>query len=162
MFTVSLSAPARKNSAALVDICNAAASRQRNRQFGGDSANRCEKRGAVIARRGNVQHYQLIGALNVVARRKRGRISGIAQIDEVHAFDDAFAVCIQARNDAVRQAHALPPAWRTKLASICAPTGPDFSGWNCVAKTFLCSSTATNEAQWSQKATPASPASSAA
>jgi hypothetical protein len=64
----------------------------------------------VIARRGDVQNDQFISALDVVPRRKRGRIAGIAQVDEVHAFDNAFAVSIEARDNAVRQAHGLPPA----------------------------------------------------
>src|SRR5579871_650257 len=104
----------------------------------------------MVARGGDVQDHKFIGALDVVACRERRRIAGVAQIYKVYALHDALAVRVQTWNDAAREAHPLPPACRTKLERICAPTGPDFSGWNCVAKTFSCSSTATNEAQWSQ------------
>src|ERR1700686_1743237 len=98
----------------------------------------------MVTRCGNIENDKLVGAFDVVARRELSGIAGVAQIDEVHALDHALAVGVQARNDAVRETHPLPPAYCTKLERIFAPTGPDFSGWNCVAKIFPCSSTATN------------------
>jgi len=113
---------------AIPDRGDAAAGRQRNRQLGGDAANGFKECGAVVARRGDIQNDEFVSAFEVVTRRERGWISGIAQIDELHAFDDALSVGVQARNDAVRKAHGLLPARRTKFESTCAPAGPDFSG----------------------------------
>ena len=72
-----------ENGAAFVHVGDAAAGGERNRQFGGDAANRFEKRGPMVARGGDIQHHQFVGAFAVVARRQRGGIAGIAQIDEV-------------------------------------------------------------------------------
>ena len=121
-----------ENGAAFVHCGDATASGQWDRQLGGDAANRFEKRGPMVARGGDVQDDQFVGALLVVASRQSGWIAGVAQIDEVHALDDALAVSVETRNDAPRQRHeALPPLARacaTKLARTRAPISPDFSG----------------------------------
>ncbi|SRR5712692_6987581 len=114
--------------AALIDRGDAATRRERDRQLGGDAANCFEKCGAMVARRGDIEDDEFVSAFDVVTRRERGWISGIAQIDELHALDDALTVGVQARNDAVREAHGFLPARRTKFESTCAPAGPDFSG----------------------------------
>jgi hypothetical protein len=48
----------------------------------------------------------------------------------LHALHDAFAVGIEAGNNAARQGHLRPwlAARSTKLASTRAPASPDFSG----------------------------------
>jgi len=50
-----------------------------------------------------------------------------AQIDKLHALDDALSVRVQARNDAVREAHCFLPVHRTKFETP-AHGRPDFSG----------------------------------
>ena len=71
-------------------------------------------------RRGDVEEDELVGALGVVARGELDRVAGVAQVDEVRALDDAPAVDVQARDDALevhghRQARGAPrssAAWR--------------------------------------------------
>ena len=60
---------------------------------------------AIIARSGDIEHHQFIGALRVVARGKFDRVAGVAQAFEMYAFHDAGAVCVQAGNDAASEAH---------------------------------------------------------
>ena len=95
---------------AFLDCGYTAACGERDCEFSSDSANRFEKRGAMVAGRGNVQDYEFVSAFDVVARSQGCRISRIAEIDELHALYDALAVGIEARNDAVREANRLPPA----------------------------------------------------
>jgi hypothetical protein len=48
----------------------------------------------MVARRSNVEHYELVGTFDVITRRKRGRVSSVTQINKLHAFDDALAIGI--------------------------------------------------------------------
>ena len=92
------------------------------------------------------EHDQFIRPFAVVASCKGGGIAGVAKIHEIDAFDDALAVCVEARDDTPRQGHERDPceADATKFASTRAPVAPDFSGWNCTAQTLVRSTTATN------------------
>jgi hypothetical protein len=47
---------------------------------------------APVARRGDVEEGQLVGALLVVARGDLDRVARVAKLDEVDALDDAAAV----------------------------------------------------------------------
>ncbi len=139
--------------ARIFERANAAAGGERNGKFGGDAANRVEKCRPAIARGRDVEHDEFVGSFRVVARGQRDGIAGVAEPDEVDAFDDASAVGVQAGNDAVREAHAAAFAMLKKLARSCAPGWPLFSGWNCTAWMFLCSMTATNSEPWLHVAT---------
>ena len=63
----------------------------------------------LLARRGDVEEDELVGALGVVARGQLDGVAGVAQVDEVRALDDAAGVDVQARDDAleVHQRSAL-------------------------------------------------------
>ena len=50
--------------------------------------------------RGDVEEGELVGAGFVIGDRRLDRIAGIAQIDEIDAFDDAAVLDVEARNDA--------------------------------------------------------------
>ena len=50
-------------------------------------------------RRGDVEEDQLVGALGVVAGGQLDRVAGVAQVDEVHALDDAAGVDVEAGDD---------------------------------------------------------------
>src|SRR5437899_7619405 len=145
--------------AAVFQRANATACSERNGQFRGDAADGFEESGTAVARGGNVEHHEFVGAFGVITRRQSDGIAGIAQPDEVDALDDTFAVGIEAGNDAVREAHA---ASLRKFCRTRAPGSPLFSGWNCTAKIFRCSITAVNSAPWEQVAASASCASIAA
>jgi hypothetical protein len=60
---------------------------------------------------GDVEKSDFVRALLIVAARDFDRISGVAQFDEVHAFDDAARVDVQTGNDALCQHReiSLPP-----------------------------------------------------
>ena len=116
------------NGARIFERANAAAGGERNGELGGDAANGVEKCRAAIARGGDVEDHEFVGALRVVTCGERDRIAGVAESDEVDAFDDANAVGIEAGNDAVREAHAAAFAMLKKLPRSCAPGCPLFSG----------------------------------
>ena len=77
---------------------------------------------AVVGRRSDIEKHELIGLLGVVGHRRFHGITGVDQIDEVHAFDDAAIGHVQAGNDAFREHGGrktrsgkdvhLPVAWR--------------------------------------------------
>ena len=56
---------------------------------------------ARIAGGGDVKKGEFVSALVVVAGGNFNRVARIAQLDEVHAFDDAATGDIQARDDAL-------------------------------------------------------------
>src|SRR4029077_20398878 len=117
------------------------ASGERNRQFCRDSAYCFEKSGTAISGSSDVEYDQFVRALGVVAGGKRDGIAGIAQAHKVHAFHDALAVSVKARDDTVREAHA---ASLRKFCRTRAPESPLFSGSSSPAKMFCCSMTAAN------------------
>jgi hypothetical protein len=53
----------------------------------------------AIAGRSDVQKSQFIGALVVVARGNFNRVTGIAQLQEINAFDNPTAGDVKTRND---------------------------------------------------------------
>ena len=55
---------------------------------------------AVIARRGDVEEAQLVGAFTIVNPRLFDRIASIDQIDEIDALDHPPAFDVEARYDA--------------------------------------------------------------
>src|SRR3989475_11138988 len=116
--------------ASVFERSNAAARGERDGQLRGDAADGFEESRTAVARRGNVQHHQFVGAFGVITRRQRVGLTGITQPDEVDALDDAFTVGIEARNNAVREAHA---ARLRKFRRTRAPESLLFSGWNCTA-----------------------------
>ena len=63
---------------------------------------------ACIARRGDVEEDELVGAFGVVASRELDRIASVANADEVHALDDAAGVDIEARDHTGAEHAAIP------------------------------------------------------
>ena len=120
--------------ARIVERANAAACGERNGEFGGDATNGFEKRGAAVAGGRDVEDDEFVGAFGVVARGERDGIAGIAEADEVDAFDDASAVGVEAGNDAVGEAHAREPQEILQKLRAAAPL---FSGWNWTAWIFV-------------------------
>ena len=74
----------------------------------GDALDDVDHRVAVVARRGDVEEHELVGALGVVARRELDRIAGVADPDEVHALHDAARVDVEARDHADGEHAAIP------------------------------------------------------
>jgi hypothetical protein len=78
---------------------HAAANSQGNEHLRSNGFDHVQDQVALVAGGGDVQERKFIGALLVVARGDLHRVTGIAQVQEVHALDDAAACHVQARND---------------------------------------------------------------
>ena len=59
---------------------------------------------------GDIEKGNFVGALIIVATRNFNRVTGIADVDKVHAFNDAAVVHIQTGNNAFCQCHNYPAA----------------------------------------------------
>src|SRR6185437_10015 len=70
---------------------------------------------ATLARRGDVEEHEFIGAVRVVGGGKLDRVAGVAQPAEVDALDHPARLYVQAGNNANRQAH--PRASGTTLTA---------------------------------------------
>ncbi len=58
-----------------------------------------------IARRGNVEKYDLVRALLRIELRKLDRVACVAQTDEIHALDHAAVLDVQTGDNAFCQHH---------------------------------------------------------
>src|SRR5256885_2103318 len=76
-----------------------------------------------------------VDPLGVVAARELGGIARGAEPLEVHALDDLSVADVEARDDAFGQHEDSQNASARKFFSMCRPTSPDFSGWNCTPAT---------------------------
>ena len=75
-----------------------------------------EDRVAVLVAGGDVEEGELVGAGGVVGPRLLDRIAGVAQVDELHALDDAAVLDVEAGDDAdLEHVHQSP--FRTRIAS---------------------------------------------
>lgn len=81
-----LSAPARQDLAEIVHRADAAADRYRHENLAAGAAHNVRDRVTVVARRGNVEKYDLVRALLRIELRKLDRVSCVAQTDEIHAL----------------------------------------------------------------------------
>ena len=112
------------------DRADAAADGQRDEHLARGAGHHVHHGVALVARCGDVEEDQFVGALLVVAVGQLHRIAGIAQVDEVDALDHAAGGDIETGNDAFGehlQLHEVPH-------DLAGPAGPDFSGWNCTPK----------------------------
>ena len=85
----------------------ATAHSQWNKDLRGDCFNDVQDQVAVVAGGGDVQKSQLVSALVVVARSDFDRVTGVAQLEEIDALDDASAGDIQAGDDSFGEHQAL-------------------------------------------------------
>ena len=69
--------------------------------FAGGAGDHVDHGVASVTGRGDIEEHQFVGALLVIARGEFHGIAGVAQVDEVHAFDHASAGDIQARDNAL-------------------------------------------------------------
>ena len=92
--------PGQEQAAHILDRANAAAHRQRQEDLIGHAAHHFGHGGASLRGGGDIQEGQFIRAGGVVESGLFHRVAGVAQVDKVHAFDDAPVGDIQAGNDA--------------------------------------------------------------
>jgi len=74
---------------------------------------------AILMAGGDVEEGKFIGTGGVIDRRLLDRVTGIAQIDEVDAFDDAAVLDVQAGDDAGFEQGILRGVWRVAGDRIC-------------------------------------------
>ena len=82
---------------------DAAADGQRHKNLLGHAADDIDHGVASVAGGGDVEEGQFVRALRLVGLGALHRIAGIAQFDELNAFDDAAAGYIQTRYDSFCQ-----------------------------------------------------------
>ena len=100
-----LSAPLSSKLADILDGADAAADRHRHEALLGGAGDDVEDGLAVFGARGDVEKAEFVGARGVIGERRLDRIAGVDQIDELHAFDDAAVLHVEAGNDAGFQGH---------------------------------------------------------
>ena len=83
------------------------------------------------------EEHHLVGPRLRIGGGHLHRIPRVPEIHEIHALDHPAVLHVQAGDDALSK-HQPPPlsVQRMKFISIRSPTGPDFSGWNCMPATF--------------------------
>ena len=59
-------------------------------------------------RRRNVEQNNFVGALARMTRRLRRGVTGVDEVDELHALDDAAGVHVEAGDDALGQQSLSP------------------------------------------------------
>src|SRR5262249_8666660 len=95
---------ARHQDAARVgDRANAATHRERDEHLARCAEYHVRHDGALVARRGDVEEDDFVGALLVVAVREFHRVARIAQVDEVDAFHHTAAGDVETGYDALGQ-----------------------------------------------------------
>src|SRR6202011_4519847 len=73
----------------------------------GGAPHHVENDAAVLVAGGDVQERKIVGAGCVIRNGGRDRIAGVAQIDEVHALDDAAVLDVEAGDDTDLEHRAL-------------------------------------------------------
>ena len=82
-------------------VLDATADRERNGGDRGDAPDDLEHRGAVLDCGGDVEHGQFIRPRRTIRLRAGHRITGILDVDEMHAFNHSPVLHIEARHEAV-------------------------------------------------------------
>ena len=77
-----------------------------------------EQRAARFVARGDVEEGQLVRAHAVVERGLLHGIAGVAELDEIHALDDAAVLHVQAGNDTQLQHNAYRDFARAGLQGL--------------------------------------------
>ena len=98
---------------------HAATHGQRNEDLRSDGLDDVQDQIASVAGGGDVQKGEFVRALVVVARRNFHGVTGVPQLNEIHALDDTTTSHIQAGNDAFSE-HAPPGQPLSSSARACA------------------------------------------
>jgi hypothetical protein len=85
---LALSAPVFKMLPKVLDALDSAADAKRDVDLFRHPRRILEHQRATLVARGNVEEYQLVGALLIVKLGALNRVAGIAQVDEVSTLDD--------------------------------------------------------------------------
>ena len=85
----------------VVHAAHAAADRKRNEDLVGGPFDRVEQDLPRVGGRGDIEEDDLVRALAVVDGCKLGRITGVTEVLEAHALDDATVGDVEAGDDAL-------------------------------------------------------------
>ncbi len=89
--------------AGIVERTNSSAHRERHEELARGAANCLDQRLALLMRGGDVEQDNFVGAVGGVQGSQFGGIACIADVHELHAFDDASGVAVETGNDALGQ-----------------------------------------------------------
>ena len=90
-----------QNAARIGHRTDASADRQRNEDLARGAGHHAGHDFAGVARRGDVEEDEFVGAVAIVTVGEFDGVARIAQVDEVHTFDDTAAGDIQTGDDAL-------------------------------------------------------------
>ena len=90
----------RQQRADVLDGAHAAADGERHEAGFRGAPHHIEHDAAVLVARGDVEEGELVGAGFVIGDGRFDRIAGVAQVDEIDAFDDSAVFDVEAGNDA--------------------------------------------------------------
>ena len=105
----------------VVNGADAATDTERDEQRIGYAAHHVEHRIAALVRGRDIQKDQLVGPFTVVDGRLLNRIAGVAQVDEINAFDDPAVLDIEAGDNSFGKHAYSPRAAASASASDSAP-----------------------------------------
>ena len=116
-----LSAPEASSTRMSSTVAHAAPDGQRHEARFGGTLHHIKHDVTILVARGDVEERQLVGAGIVVGDRGGDRIAGVAQIDEIDAFDDPAVFHVKTGNDAdlehFQAARAAPISLSASAAS---------------------------------------------
>ncbi len=102
---LTLSAPALSSRRTSATVAHAPADGERNEDLRRHVLDHVHDRVARVARGGDVEESEFVGALLVVAARDLHRIARVAQAHEVHPLHHAARGDVEAGNDALGESH---------------------------------------------------------
>ncbi len=95
-----------QHGAHILNLANTATDGQGNKYLAGHVFHHVHHGLAIIGTGRDIEKSNFIGPLLIIAARDFHRVTGIADIDELHALDHAALVHVETGNDAFCQAHA--------------------------------------------------------
>ncbi len=98
----------QQQGADIIERADPAADRQRHETGLRRAGDHIDQRAAILVAGGNIEKAQFIRAGRIIGNRAFDRITGIAQFQKLHAFDDAAILDIQTGNDANLKHGPLP------------------------------------------------------
>ena len=114
----------------VIECADATTDREGDEKLAGSAADGIEQGGPLLVSCRDVEEDDFVCAGLAVRLGEFGGVSGVAEVDELNAFDDASGVNVEAGDNAFGQ-HSQRAQ---KLLRIFSPALPDFSGWNWTPK----------------------------
>lgn len=100
---------AEKQLADVSDGADTAADGERHEAMVGGARYDVENRVAIVGRSGDVEKAEFVRSRRIIGLRRLDGITGVDQVDEVHALDDAAVFHIEAWDNAGFEGHTSTP-----------------------------------------------------